>query len=955
LPVHQRAVLLVNWFYQPTGPPADWLTRIFTTLIREVESFLGNELIIRGAREHNLKNITLHLPRQKFIVFTGLSGSGKSSLAFDTIYAEGHRRYVESLSTYARQFLERVDKPDVDSIEGISPAIAIEQTNPVKHSRSTVGTATELYDYLRLLYAKIGQTICPDCQQLVAPDSVEKIIDRLFASHNGARVYINFPLPITPKTTSENLIGNLLAEGFIRLKIGEQLYTLEPKLILPLQGVQEVQVVVDRLVISPQEKRRLADSLETAFRQGGGVAYVELLGHGMLRFSQDFCCSTCQRSFEKPSPLFFSFNSPYGACPECRGFGNILDYDLSLIIPDRTKSLAAGAIEPWTLPRYRQHYAEELQKLAVQEGIDLHKPFQDLPDHAVQKILHGTKKFIGVLPFFHRLKEKKYKLYIRVFLSKYMSTVDCSQCQGSRLRQDALWVKIQGHSITDISRMTVAAARAFFDQLTLTPFAQEIAKDILKQIYSRLHFLHYVGLDYLTLDRLTRTLSGGEAQRINLANQLGAQLADTLYILDEPTVGLHPRDNHRLLDILKELSNRGNTVLVVEHDREVIAAADYIVDLGPLAGEKGGEVIFQGTLDGLVSHPWSLTARYLRGEKQVGTPRKPRAPEGYLCLYGAAENNLKEIDVRIPLGTFTCVTGVSGSGKSTLIHDTLYYALDRIFHGSTHKIGKFEKISGFESLRDVILLDQKPIGKSPRSNPVTYIKAFDPIRQLFANTAIARVRGYTAGHFSFNVSGGRCEACKGDGYHKIEMHFMADIYVRCDQCHGTRFKRELLEVKYRGVDIHQVLQMTVEEAKAFFSHVPLAVQKLNLLVEVGLGYLRLGQPAPTLSGGEAQRLKIAAELSKKNPYAILYILDEPTTGLHFDDVHKLLMVLNRLVDQGNTVVVIEHNLDVIQAADHIIDLGPEGGDAGGYIVAEGSPQKIMQSPTSYTGQYLMKR
>ncbi len=914
---------------------------------------MADELIIRGAREHNLKNITLYLPRRKFIVFTGLSGSGKSSLAFDTIYAEGHRRYVESLSTYARQFLERIDKPDVDSIEGISPAIAIEQTNPVKHSRSTVGTATELYDYLRLLFAKIGETFCPDCQCPVAPDTVEQVIDRLLARYPGARAYIHFPLTITSQTTSENLIANLLAEGFIRLKLDDHLYTLEPGLSLPLRDVQEVQVVVDRLVLTPKEKTRLADSLETAFRQGNGVAYVEVVGHGTERFSQDFCCRNCQRRFEKPSPLFFSFNSPYGACPTCRGFGNILDYDLNLIIPDQTKSLAEGAIEPWTLPRYRLRYAEELQRLAKQEGIDLHTPFQDLPASAVRKILHGTKRFIGVLPFFERLQEKKYKLYIRVFLSKYMSTMDCQTCQGSRLRQDALFVKIQNHSIADINRMTVAAAREFFDQLTLPPFAQEIARDILKQIHARLHFLHYVGLDYLTLDRLTRTLSGGEAQRINLANQLGAQLADTLYILDEPTVGLHPRDNHRLLNILKELSNRGNTVLVVEHDRDVIRAADYIVDLGPQAGEKGGEIVFQGTLEDLLHHPASLTAQYLRGEKRVFSPRKRRIPQGdFLCLFGAEENNLKGIDLRIPLGTFTCVTGVSGSGKSTLIHDTLYYVLDRIFHGHTHKIGKFTKISGFEHLRDVILLDQKPIGKSPRSNPITYIKAFDPIRQLFAHTAKARVSGYTPGHFSFNVRGGRCEACKGDGFHKIEMHFMADIYVRCDQCNGSRFKKEVLEITYRGMNIHQVLQLTVTEALDLFGHVPQVAQKLSLLRDVGLGYLRLGQPATTLSGGEAQRLKIAAELSKKTPHHILYILDEPTTGLHFDDVNKLLLILNRLVDQGNTVVVIEHNLEVIRTADYIIDLGPEGGEAGGYIVAEGTPEEIMQVPTSYTGKFL---
>ncbi len=914
---------------------------------------MSDQLIIRGARAHNLKNLSLDLPRRSLIVITGLSGAGKSSLAFDTIYAEGHRRYVESLSTYARQFLERVDKPDVDFVEGISPAIAIEQANPVKHSRSTVGTTTEIYDYLRLLFAKVGKTICPDCGREVQPDTVESTVDRLLATYGGKRALVLYPLPMTRATTAQGLVANLLAEGFVRVRARQQLHTLTPGLTLDLEGLSQVEIVVDRLILEERQRGRLAESLEVAFLKGNGTAMVDIPGETELRLSEQFQCLPCGRSFERPTPLFFSFNNPRGACPACKGFGNILDYDVERIIPDPQKSLAEGAIEPWTLPRYVRHYSEELRHLARRHGINLRLPFAQLPEEQQHKILHGCEDFIGVLPFFRRLEAKKYKLYIRVFLSRYVTAVDCAQCGGTRLRQDALHVKVGGRSIAEITHMTVEDLQRSLEAISLPPFEREIAQSLLTQLHARLSFLLHVGLNYLTIDRLTRTLSGGEAQRINLANQLGARLTDTLYILDEPTIGLHPRDSQRLVAILRQLTTQGNTVIVVEHDRDVIAAADYIVDLGPGAGERGGELVFCGSTEKLLREPSSVTARYLRDELTIPLPRTRRPTSGPgLVLLGARENNLKGVDITIPLQTLTCVTGVSGSGKSTLVHDTLYRALERIFHGSGGKIGKFERIVGIEQLRDVILLDQQPIGKSPRSNPVTYVDAFGPIRKLFAETPRARMAGYGPGHFSFNVPGGRCEVCEGSGSLKIEMHFMADLYATCEQCAGTRFKPEILEVRYRGLSIHEVLQMSVTQAVEFFPEAPQAQIRLALLAEVGLGYIRLGQPANTLSGGEAQRLKIAAELGKKDPRDVLYILDEPTTGLHFDDVQTLMRVLNRLVDQGNTVVVVEHNLDVIKASDYIIDLGPEGGEGGGHLVAVGTPEEIARRRKSHTGRYL---
>jgi excinuclease ABC subunit A len=914
---------------------------------------VSEHLIIRGARAHNLKNLNLDLPRRALSVITGLSGAGKSSLAFDTIYAEGHRRYIESLSTYARQFLERVEKPDVEYVAGIAPAIAIEQVNPVKHSRSTVGTTTEIYDYLRLLFAKIGITICPDCGAQVHPDTVRGTVDRLLTEYRGTRALILYPLPITEATTVPGLIANLLAEGFVRVKVRDEVHTLTPTLRLDLAGLSQIAVVVDRLVLEESQQSRLAESLETAFIKGGGMALVEIVGEGTWRLSDQFHCLPCGRVFERPTPLFFSFNNPRGACPVCKGFGNILDYDLHLIIPDPHKSLAEGAIEPWRLPRYVRHYSDELRQLARREGIDLQRPYQQLPAEHQHKILHGCGDFIGILPFFRRLEAKKYKLYIRVFLSRYVTAVDCPQCEGTRLRQEALYVKIGGYSIAELSHMTVDALERFLDTVALTPFEREVAQSLFSQLQGRLSFLRHVGLNYLTIDRLTRTLSGGEAQRINLANQLGARLTDTLYILDEPTIGLHPRDTQRLMAILRQLTDQGNTVIVVEHDRDVIAAADHVVDLGPGAGEHGGELIFSGPTEKLWRDPTSLTARYLRNELTIPMPRMRRPTNGHsLQLLGARENNLQGLDVTIPLQTLTCVTGVSGSGKSTLVHDTLYRALERVFHGTSAKIGKFDRIVGVEYLRDVILLDQQPIGKTPRSNPVTYVDAFGPIRKLFAQTSRARLAGYRPADFSFNLPGGRCEACEGNGYLRIDMHFMADLYVTCEHCSGTRFKPDLLEVRYRGVNIHEALQMSVTQAVDFFTEAPQAQTRLALLAEVGLGYLRLGQPANTLSGGEAQRLKIAAELGKKDPRDILYILDEPTTGLHFDDVRTLVRVLNRLVDQGNTVVVVEHNLEVVKISDYVIDLGPEGGASGGEVVAVGTPEAIARSRRSHTGRYL---
>ena len=944
---------------------------------------LMEDIHIEGAREHNLKDISLKLPREHFIVVTGPSGSGKSSLAFDTIYAEGHRRYVESLSTYARQFLERVDKPDVDYIEGISPAIAIEQYNPVNHSRSTVGTASEIYDYLRLLFAKAGKIHCPDCGSEVAPATVDGTVALLLDAHADARGFILFPLGDIDAADLQEELESLMAQGYVRVMVDEEIVNIGPPLFKRLKEEAEpaprakrrgrprkkepreerpavtnhraIRVVVDRLKFSSRNRARLGESLETAFREGGGVAEVQFVDGPRLRFSQRLEC--CGNTFEEPVPHTFSFNNPNGACQECGGFGNTLSFDEALIVPEPRKTLAQGAVEPWTRPRYRRYFGEQLQDAAKDEGLDIHTPWEEMPEDQKKIVFEGAGQFLGVYGFFERLKRRKYKVWVRVLIRRYQSLQKCASCGGTRLRPEALWIKLGDRTIADICAMPVSELREYFEAPPLTPDQHARAGDVLKQVRERLDFLHKVGLEYLTLDRETRTLSGGEHQRINLANQLGAHLTGTLYILDEPTIGLHPRDNARLVSILKDLVDRGNTLLVVEHDRDVIDEADHVVDLGPGAGERGGEVVFSGPREELDFCERSATAKFLSGEREI-SPRKIKRGENgscsYLSLLGAQENNLKKVDLHVPLGRLVAVTGVSGSGKSTLVHDTLYPALARILGEWKGAIGRFERIEGFEELDSVVLLDQSPIGKSPRSNPITYLKAYDAIRRLFAETPLARNMGYGPGHFSFNTAGGRCESCTGSGIQKIEMHFMADIFIRCPDCEGKRFKPQAMEIRYKDKNIHDVLNLTVDEAGLFFDHVPSVLNKLLILRDVGLNYLRIGQPVNTLSGGEAQRLKIAGQLAAKPPRGVMYLMDEPTTGLHFQDVERLLNVLTRLVGLGNTVVVVEHNMDVIRNAEWVIDLGPEGGERGGRIVAEGTPEEVAQNPRSHTGGFLRK-
>ena len=941
------------------------------------------DIRIEGAREHNLKGISLKLPREHFIVVTGPSGSGKSSLAFDTIYAEGHRRYVESLSTYARQFLERVDKPDVDYIEGISPAIAIQQYNPVNHSRSTVGTASEIYDYLRLLFAKAGKIHCPDCGNEVSPATVDGTVTLLLNTHEDSRGFVLFPMAEVNAEDLQEELESLPAQGYVRVMVDDKIWNIGPPLFEKLkeeakpapkakrrgrpskkksQGEgaavrnhRAIRVVVDRLKFSSRNRARLGESLETAFLEGGGVAEVQFVDGPRLRFSQKLEC--CGNTFEEPVPHTFSFNNPNGACQECGGFGKILSFDEALIVPDPRKTLAQGAVEPWARPRYRRYFGEQLQDAARDKGLDIHTPWEEMSEEHKKMVFEGSGSFLGVYRFFERLKRKKYKVWVRVMIRRYQSLQECTSCGGTRLRPEALWIKLGHRTIADICAMPVNELRSYFETPPLTLDQHARAGDVLKQVRERLDFLHKVGLEYLTLDRETRTLSGGEHQRINLANQLGAHLTGTLYILDEPTIGLHPRDNARLVSILKDLVDRGNTLLVVEHDRDVINEADHVVDLGPGAGEWGGNVVFSGPREELDLCERSTTAKFLSGERKI-SPRKIKRGENgndsCLSLIGAQENNLKKVDLHVPLGRLVAITGVSGSGKSTLVHDTLYPALARILHDGKGRIGRFERIEGFEELDSVVLLDQSPIGKSPRSNPITYLKAYDAIRRLFAETPLARNMGYGPGHFSFNTTGGRCESCTGSGVRKIEMHFMADIFIRCPDCEGKRFKPQILEVQYKGKNIHEVLNLTVDEASLFFDHVPSVLNKLLILRDVGLNYLRIGQPVNTLSGGEAQRLKIAGQLAAKPPRDVMYLMDEPTTGLHFQDVERLLNVLTRLVGLGNTVVVVEHNLDVIRNAEWVVDLGPEGGERGGHIIAEGTPEEVAQCLHSHTGRFLRK-
>ncbi len=941
----------------------------------------SSDLVIRGARTHNLKNVDLTLPAGQLIVFTGVSGSGKSSLAFDTIYAEGQRRYVESLSAYARQFLERMEKPDVDRIDGICPSIAIRQKNSVRNPRSTVGTVTEIHDYMRLLYARVGRTICRKCGQEVIRETAEVVTNRLLALPEGARLLIGFDLPIVVgssraaadeeeseergdeslfavESPSAVAVDNLRRKGFGRLLIDGQAVAFEDVDAAALKNMTVLRVVVDRLKVSAEARTRITDSVETAYAEGGGAAWaIQLPDEGgeplTHHFSERFECRTCGIAYEDPQPRLFSFNNPFGACPTCHGFGNIIELDQELVVPDPSKSINQGAIEPWTKPHYRAQLAE-LKRAAKTRGLRLDVPWSDLTADEIAFVMDGAgDDFEGVRGFFRWLERKKYKVHVRVFLSRYRGYLTCPDCQGTRLRREARDVHVGGVTIDKASARTVREAEQFFAQLQLTEKELAIADKVLKEIQRRLGFLRDVGLDYLTLDRLSSTLSGGEAQRINLATSLGSALVGTLYVLDEPSIGLHTRDNQRLIAILRQLRDQGNTVIVVEHDADMIAVADHIVDMGLGAGEHGGRVVYSGSLDGLTHEPRSLTAKYLRGELSIPVPasRRKGTPQR-IRLFGATEHNLKGVDIEVPLNALTCVTGVSGSGKSTLVHDVLYAALKRAKGDWDRKVGAHQRLEGHEFVSDVVLVDQTPIGRTPRSNPVTYLKAFDPIRELFAATKDAKARGLTASHFSFNVPGGRCEACQGEGEVRVEMQFLADVFVPCEQCDGLRFKSQVLDVRYRGKNVTQVLDMTVREALSFFAGTPKVLRRLQVLDEIGLGYLRLGQPATTLSGGEAQRIKIAAHLSSHSGERLLYILDEPTTGLHFDDIAKLLAAFRKLLEAGHTLLVIEHNLDVIKVADWIIDLGPEGGDDGGRVMAMATPEQVAHVAGSHTGKYI---
>ncbi len=913
-------------------------------------------LTIRGARVHNLKNINLELQRNQLIVFTGVSGSGKSSLAFDTIYAEGQRRFVESLSSYARQFLERMDKPDVDFIEGLSPAIAIEQRTTTRNPRSTVGTTTEIYDYLRLLFARIGKTFCYNCGKLVQRDTVQTVIDKLslqIGEKDEVKLYIMFPLHLHPKATLKQEIENLKKQGFVRIFCNGELIDLSEKLPKKLCKT-DISIVVDRILFSRNsDVSRIADSIETAFKISEGHLTIRFVDSGNeLHFNQHFNCAECGIEYEEPDPRLFSFNSPFGACPTCQGFGKSVGIDLDLVFPDKTKSLDEGAIQPWTTPKWSEYY-RDFEKHATSYNIRLDVPFYDLSTNELDLILNGTKDFDGIYKFFKYIESKSYKIHYRYFISRYRGYTTCENCNGSRLRKEALFIVISSKTIFDVVGMTISGVQNFFQTLELTKYEFEISRRILEDFKRRLKYLVDVGLGYLTLNRLTSTLSGGESQRINLATSLGSSLVGSLYVLDEPSIGLHPHDNNRLIGILKSLRDVGNTVIVVEHDADMMRSADSIVDLGPGAGENGGEIVFQGTYDEITKSTDSLTGKYLSGKLEIPVPLKRRTNKfKYIVLKGAHEHNLKNIDVEIPLNKFVCITGVSGSGKSTLIMDVLYPAIKKL------KSVKLKSLSGVEFLRDVELVDQSPIGRTPRSNPATYIKVMDVIRDLFAHTQAAKMRGYTPGYFSFNVPNGRCDVCEGSGIQVIEMQFLADLQLTCDACKGKRFKKEVLEIKYRNKNINEVLNMTVTEAILFFNYDPAArkaVKMLKVLDEVGLGYIRLGQPATTLSGGEAQRIKLAAHMMESDESGSkLFIFDEPTTGLHFDDISKLLKCFNALIDNGHSVLIIEHNMDVIKCADWIIDLGPEAADDGGQIVAVGTPEDVAMNKYSHTGIFLKK-
>jgi excinuclease ABC subunit A len=945
-------------------------------------------IVVRGARQHNLKNIDLRIPRRSYTVITGPSGSGKSSLAFDTIYAEGQRRYVESLSAYARQFLERMEKPDVDLIEGLSPAVAIEQKNPTKTSRSTVGTATEIYDYLRLLWARIGRTYCPKCGRELKPDTVQTATDAILRLPPGTRFSVAFPLRLSDEVSHEVVVENLRAQGFLRVSVDGDVIHLDDLETTPrdLTFAKELLVVVDRLTVGPDAQGRLGDALGTAFREEGDAIVLiasdvpeavlaELgarpapsrtgrpTGDGRrLNFTERFECPNDGYRAPAPTPQLFSFNNPRGACPTCNGFGAVLEYDESLIVPYPERTLREGAIDPWTKPRY-ENKRRALAEYAKAQRIPMDVPWRELTRAQQELLLRGKARgFKGIFPFMVDLEEKRYKQYIRVFLRQYQTANTCPECSGTKLKRESLDVKVAGRSIADVAELPVAGLMSWLEGVELTPFEAQVASHILQEAVSRVRFLCDVGLNYLTMHRGTRTLSGGEAQRIGLANSLGSQLVDTLYVLDEPSIGLHPRDMERLLRLLTRLRDRGNTVLVVEHDPDAMRVADYMVELGPESGEAGGYVVFAGPMSRIAESP--LTGAYLTGAREIPLPEfRRRLGPRWLTLTGAREHNLKGVDVRIPVGALTVVTGVSGSGKSTLVHDVLYRAMEQRLTGEHsakqhlgEKVGAYDTLAGSEAFDDVVLIDQEPIGKTPRSNPVTYVKAWDEIRRIFAAHPLSRERGYTAGTFSFNVEGGRCEHCEGAGYLEVEMVFMADVFVPCDHCAGRRFRPEVLDVKVQDESIYDVLQLTVDQALRMFPREEKLTTALWQLHQVGLGYVRLGQPATTLSGGEAQRIKIARELATgaRGKGKKLYIMDEPTTGLHLEDIRKLAAVLDRLVDAGHTLVLIEHNLDVMKLADWIVDLGPEAGDGGGEVVAMGRPEDVAKVERSHTGQWLRR-
>jgi excinuclease ABC subunit A len=947
---------------------------------------MKDRIIIRNARQHNLKGVNVDIPRRSLVVVTGPSGSGKSTLAFDTLYAEGQRRYVESLSTYAKQFLDRMEKPAVDLIDGLSPAVAIEQKNPTKTSRSTVGTATEVHDFMRLLWARAGRTYCPHCNRLVVPDTVQSATDAVLDLPDGTRLLITFPLPRSERVTHRTILENLRALGFLRVFAGGRMLDLdEPGMDDPATAgvdfatAEDLLVVGDRLILRHDAgqapaaggmRDRVADSIGTAFREGDGEAVVLVLpDHSRMLFSERFHCPDHPDvRFLEPTPRLFSFNNPYGSCPECTGFGATLEYDPDLIVPLASRSLKEGAVDPWEKPRYKR-YRSKLLAFAREKGVPANEPWSELPNAFRDEVIRGRRRgFQGVIPFLRSREEKRYKQYIRVFLRQYQSAKECATCHGSRLRSEAGHVRVGGLDIGEASRMPVTRLRSWLDQLMrggtpepLAPQEKAVAAAIARELGARIQFLDDVGLGYLTLDRQARTLSGGEAQRIALANSLGSHLMDTLYVLDEPTIGLHPRDTDRLLSLLAALRDRGNSVIVVEHDPAAIAVADHVVELGPGSGEKGGTVVFEGSYAALQQAD-TATGRYVSGREPATAPPKRRPTRNWLRLRGARQHNVKGVDIEVPLGELTVVTGVSGSGKSTLVHDVLYRALEsRLAGGETSAkrhlgevVGHYDDIEGLRTIDAVVLVDQAPIGKSHRSNPVTYIKAFDQVRDIFAQQPLAKQRGYAPGHFSFNVKGGRCEECQGEGVMQVEMVFLADVFLPCDVCGGARYKRETLDVKYKGLSIREVLDLTIDEAIRFFLREDKLGQMLWQLQQVGLGYLRLGQPAPTLSGGEAQRLKIARELigAFRKRGQRVYILDEPTTGLSGSEVRKLIGVLRRLTDSGHTVVLIEHNVDAMTAADWIIDMGPEAGDAGGRVVAMGRPEEVMNTSSSHTARYL---